>query len=49
MSGATEAFFHVRIACLFLGGWYPLPFGGWFGIDINTHWYLPPAVFIGIL
>ena len=35
------------ITCLFLGGWYPLPFGGWFGIDINTHWYLPPAVFIG--
>ncbi|GBD39003.1 NADH-quinone oxidoreductase subunit H [bacterium HR37] len=33
--------------CLFLGGWYPLPFGGWFGIDIQKHWYLPPAVFIG--
>ena len=33
--------------CLFLGGWYPLPFGGWFGIDIDTHWYLPPIVFLG--
>ncbi len=35
------------ITCLFLGGWYPLPFGGWFGVDIDTHWYLPPMVFIG--
>lgn len=35
------------ITCLFLGGWYPLPFGGWFGVDIETHWYLPPVVFIG--
>lgn len=35
------------VTALFLGGWYPLPFGGWFGIDIETHWYLPPAVFIG--
>ncbi|MGB2692846.1 MAG: complex I subunit 1 family protein, partial [Thermodesulfobacteriota bacterium] len=28
------------IVALFFGGWYPLPFGGWFGIDIDTHWYL---------
>lgn len=35
------------IVALFLGGWYPLPFGGWFGIDVETHWYLPPLVFIG--
>lgn len=35
------------VVALFLGGWYPLPFGGWFGIDIETHWYLPPLVFIG--
>ncbi len=35
------------IVSLFLGGWYPLPFGGWFGVDIDTHWYLPPMVFIG--
>lgn len=35
------------ITCLFLGGWYPLPFGGWFGVDIDAHWYLPPAVFLG--
>ncbi len=34
------------ITSLFLGGWYPLPIGGWFGIDIDTHWYLPPMVFI---
>lgn len=34
------------ITCLFLGGWYPLPFGGWFGVDIDAHWYLPPAVFL---
>jgi NADH-quinone oxidoreductase subunit H len=33
--------------CLFLGGWYPLPFGGWFGIDVEKHWYLPPIVLIG--
>lgn len=33
--------------CLFLGGWYPLPFGGWFGIDVNKYWFLPPIVFIG--
>jgi len=32
---------------LFLGGWYPLPWGGWFGIDIAKYWYLPPLVFIG--
>lgn len=32
--------------CLFLGGWYPLPFGGWFGVDIEKYWYLPPIVFI---
>ncbi len=32
---------------LFLGGWYPLPFGGWFGVDIEKYWYLPPLVFIG--
>ncbi|MGQ0793075.1 MAG: NADH-quinone oxidoreductase subunit NuoH [Deltaproteobacteria bacterium] len=43
---------HMIVAsCLmtafFLGGWYPLPFGGWFGIDIDTHWYLPPMVFAG--
>ena len=35
------------ITALFLGGWYPLPIGGWFGIDIDTHWYLPPVVFLG--
>ncbi len=35
------------LVCLFMGGWYPLPFGGWFGIDIDTHWYLPPIVFVG--
>jgi NADH-quinone oxidoreductase subunit H len=35
------------MVCLFLGGWYPLPFGGWFGIDIERYWYLPPIVFIG--
>ena len=35
------------IVALFFGGWYPLPFGGWFGIDIDTHWYLPPLVFVG--
>ena len=35
------------ITALFLGGWYPLPFGGWLGVDINTHWYLPPLVFLG--
>ena len=35
------------VVALFFGGWYPLPFGGWFGIDIDTYWYLPPLVFIG--
>lgn len=35
------------ITALFLGGWYPLPFGGWFGIDIEKFWYLPPLVFLG--
>ena len=35
------------IVALFFGGWYPLPFGGWLGIDIDTHWYLPPLVFVG--
>ncbi len=35
------------VVALFFGGWYPLPFGGWFGIDIETHWYLPPIVFVG--
>lgn len=35
------------IVALFFGGWYPLPFGGWFGIDIDTYWYLPPLVFVG--
>lgn len=35
------------VVALFLGGWYPLPFGGWFGIDVDTHWYLPPIVFLG--
>lgn len=35
------------ITAIFLGGWYPLPFFGWFGIDTVTHWYLPPLVFIG--
>jgi NADH-quinone oxidoreductase subunit H len=35
------------IVCFFLGGWYPLPFGGWFGINIEKYWYLPPLVFIG--
>lgn len=34
------------IVTFFLGGWYPLPFGGWLGIDITTYWYLPPLVFI---
>jgi NADH-quinone oxidoreductase subunit H len=34
---------------LFLGGWFPLPFGGWFGIDIDKYWFLPPIVFIGKL
>jgi len=43
---------HMMVAsalmvCFFLGGWYPLPFGGWFGIDIEKYWYLPPLVFIG--
>ena len=41
----------IVISCLavalFFGGWYPLPFGGWFGIDINKYWFLPPLVFIG--
>ncbi len=35
------------ITALYLGGWYPLPFVGWGGIDIDTHWYLPPVVFLG--
>jgi len=35
------------IVALFFGGWYPLPFGGWLGINIDTHWYLPPLVFVG--
>ena len=35
------------IVTFFMGGWYPLPFGGWFGIDIDKYWYLPPLVFIG--
>lgn len=35
------------LVCLFLGGWYPLPFGGWWGVDIERYWYLPPLVFIG--
>ncbi|MBI4228167.1 MAG: NADH-quinone oxidoreductase subunit NuoH [Deltaproteobacteria bacterium] len=35
------------LVCLFLGGWYPLPFGGWWGIDIERYWFLPPIVFIG--
>ncbi|MEE9213843.1 MAG: NADH-quinone oxidoreductase subunit NuoH [Thermodesulfobacteriota bacterium] len=35
------------LVCLFLGGWYPLPFGGWFGIDIERYWILPPLVFLG--
>ncbi len=35
------------VVALFFGGWYPLPFGGWFGVDIDKHWYLPPLVFIG--
>jgi len=35
------------VVALFFGGWYPLPFGGWFGIDIETYWYLPPLVFMG--
>lgn len=34
------------IVCLFLGGWYPLPYFGWFGVDIDKYWYLPPLVFI---
>ena len=35
------------ITVLFLGGWYPLPFGGWFGVDIDRYWFLPPVVFLG--
>lgn len=35
------------ITALYLGGWHPLPFGGWGGIDIAQHWYLPPVVFLG--
>lgn len=35
------------LVSLFLGGWYPLPFGGWWDIDIQRFWYLPPLVFIG--
>jgi len=35
------------MVCLFLGGWYPLPFGGWWGIDIERYWFLPPIVFVG--
>lgn len=35
------------VVALFFGGWYPLPFGGWFGIDIDKYWFLPPIVFIG--
>ncbi len=35
------------VVALFFGGWYPLPFVGWGSIDIETHWYLPPLVFIG--
>ena len=35
------------VVALFFGGWYPLPWGGWFGIDVETHWYLPPLVFVG--
>ena len=41
----------IVVSCLavalFFGGWYPLPFGGWFGIDIDKYWFLPPLVFIG--
>jgi NADH-quinone oxidoreductase subunit H len=35
------------VVALFFGGWYPLPWGGWFGIDIDKYWYLPPLVFSG--
>ncbi len=35
------------ITALYLGGWYPLPFFGWAGVDIVKHWYLPPLVFLG--
>ncbi len=35
------------ITAIFLGGWYPLPFVGWFGVDTVQHWYLPPLVFLG--
>lgn len=35
------------LVCLFLGGWYPLPIGGWWGIDTERYWYLPPLVFSG--
>ncbi|MGI9558295.1 MAG: NADH-quinone oxidoreductase subunit NuoH [Thermodesulfobacteriota bacterium] len=35
------------ITALYLGGWYPLPFTGWGGVDIDARWYLPPLVFIG--
>lgn len=35
------------VVALFFGGWYPLPFGGWFGIDVDKYWYLPPIVFSG--
>ena len=34
------------IVSLFLGGWYPLPWGGWFDIDIAKYWFLPPLVFV---
>jgi len=41
----------IVVSCLavalFFGGWYPLPFGGWFGIDIDKYWFLPPLVFVG--
>ncbi len=35
------------IVALFFDRWYPLTFGGWFGVDIDTHWYLPHIVYVG--
>ncbi len=35
------------ITALYLGGWNPLPFGGWGGVDTDRFWYLLPLVFLG--
>jgi len=34
------------IVSLFLGGWYFLPYFGWFGVDVVKYWFLPPLIFI---